>query len=281
MAAGAPDRNLALRDFLRARRAETTPAEAGVVGSGQRRVPGLRREEVAMLAGVSVDYYVRLEQGRDLSPSSSVLDALARVLRLSTAQRAQLYVLTRGEGPGAPAAETGGDDGVRPSTISLVHALEIPAILVGRGTEVLASNLLHRRLTTDFGVRPPAQRFYAHWLFLDPAARSLLGDWEHSAAETVGVLRAAVTRHPDDARLAGLVAALSNGSDEFRARWARNDVEDPSAGPKTYHHPEVGDLVLLHEVAQMSAEHWMHLYWVDGEHDDGAAAAALERLRSG
>jgi transcriptional regulator with XRE-family HTH domain len=266
-------RNEALRDFLRARRGDVAPAAAGSGEVARRRVPGLRREEVAMLAGVSVDYYARLEQGRDVFPSESVLDAIARVLQLSPAQHSQLYTLVRRNVPGsAPAVE----DPVRPSSLKLVDALDIPAILVGRGTRVLASNLLHRRLTTDFMSRAPEEQFYAHWLFADPAARALLEDWAASARETVGVLRSAVTRFPEDRRVRAVVDGLIGGSSDFRALWDENDVEDPSSGPKTYRHPAVGDLLLLHEVAQLSPEHWLHLYWAE---PGSTSERALNRLR--
>jgi transcriptional regulator with XRE-family HTH domain len=253
-------RNLALRDFLRARRGGVRPGTAGLLEGGQRRVSGLRREEVAMLAGVSVDYYTRLEQGRDITPSDSVLESIARALRLTPAQRSQLYTLVgAGAGRAAPPAE----ETVRPTVLKLLGALEIPAIVVGRGTAVIASNAPHRALTTDFSRLPPERRFYAHWLFLDPAAQTILVDWAGSARETVGVLRASVTRFPDDRRLHALVGELSASSAEFLTLWGEHDVEDPSSGAKRYRHPVAGELTVLHEVAQLSVEHWIHMYWAE------------------
>ncbi|MEV7327477.1 helix-turn-helix transcriptional regulator [Micromonospora sp. NPDC093244] len=267
-------RKLALRDFLRARRSAVQPAAAGLPEGGQRRVAGLRREEVAMLAGVSVDYYTRLEQGRDISPSDSVLDSIARVLRLTPAQRSQLYALVR---DGAGRETSLAEEPVRPTVLKLLVAVDIPAIVVGRGTRVIASNPLHRALTTDFSKQPFEQRFYAHWLFLDPTAQTILLDWARSARETVGVLRSSVTRFPHDRRLRALVDELSESSKEFLALWKENDVEDPSSGAKRYRHPVAGELTLLHEVAQLSGEHWIHMYWAE---PGSPSAGALDLLRA-
>jgi transcriptional regulator with XRE-family HTH domain len=264
--------NTALRDFLRARRADVSPARAGLTDTGARRVPGLRREEVATLAGVSVDYYMRLEQGRDISPSDSVLDSVSRALHLSPAQRSQLYLLVRGrrgdahdQAPAAPVDVEG-----------LLRALAVPAIVVGRGTEVIASNALHRALTTDFDAHPTDHRFYAHWLFTEPTAPTVLMAWDRSARESVGVLRATITRYPEDDRIRLLVDELHRASREFRKLWAEHDVAVPAAGPKGYRHPVVGELVLQHQVAQLSEDTWMHLYWAE---PGTAAEEALQRLR--
>jgi hypothetical protein len=226
-----------------------------------------------MLAGVSVDYYTRLEQGRGISPSDSVLDAVARALGLSPAQKSQLYELVRAGSRrvAAPVAHE-----VRPTAVKLLKALDIPAIIVGRGTAVVASNPLHQALTTDFSHRPPGQRYYAHWLFAEPAAQVLLTDWARSARETVGVLRASTTRFPADERLAALVDELNAISAAFRELWKENDVEDQSSGAKRYRHPAAGELTLLHEVAQLSDEHWIHMYWAE---PGSASEDALHLLR--
>jgi transcriptional regulator with XRE-family HTH domain len=266
------ERNTALRDFLRARRAQLSPAEAGLVADTARRVPGLRREEVAALAGVSVDYYMRLEQGRDISPSDSVLDSLAKALHLSPAQRSQLYLLVRGSrdnGAGRAVA-------AHPDIEGLLHAIAVPAIVVGRGTEVLGSNAFHRALTTDFRAYPPARRFYAYWLFTAPDAQDVLAAWDRSARETVGVLRAAVTRFPADRRLGHLVDELRQASGQFRQLWAEHDVAAPASGIKAYHHPVIGELAFQHVVAQLSDEVWMHLYWAE---QGTGTEEALQRLR--
>lgn len=266
------ERNQSLREFLRARRGSVSPESVGLGGGGSRRVPGLRREEVAQLAGVSVDYYIRLEQGRHIAPSDSVLDAVARALCLTPAQRSQLYTLVRG---GAHQESRG--EAVRPTAVQLLSALNVPALIVGRGTAVLASNAAHRALTTDFSQLPPERRFYAYWLFAEPAARELLAQWAESARETAGVLRTAVTQFPHDVALRGLTDELLARSSDFARLWDEHDVEVPSAGPKRYRHPVVGELELLHEVAQLSDEHWIHLYWAE---PGSESELALERLGS-
>jgi transcriptional regulator with XRE-family HTH domain len=246
----------------------------GLTERGQRRVPGLRREEVAMLAGVSVDYYTRLEQGRSISPSDAVLDSLATALRLTPAQRTHLYILARDY---APLPTHPADDSVPASAPSLLAALTIPAIVVGRGTAVIAANRLHRALTTDFFRREPRQRFFAHWLFTDAAARDLLVDWEHSARESAGILRTSFTRFPADQRLHTLVEELTAASEPFRAFWNEHDVQDPSPGQKRYRHPVVGELTLTHEVARLPDGQWMRLYWPE---PGSQSERALDLLRS-
>jgi transcriptional regulator with XRE-family HTH domain len=267
-------RNLQLRDFLRARRGTIQPGDVGLAITGFRRVPGLRREEVAMLAGVSVDYYVRLEQGRDLTPSDSVLDALARALRLTSPQRSQLYMLARGtpRPNDAPPREI-----VRPNVRRLLEWLDTPAVVVGRGTAVLAANSLFNALIADFSVRSARKRYYAHWLFLDPTAREMLLDWEPFARETVGVLRASVTRFPADPSLQRLVEELLAGSAAFRTLWDRHDVAAPSSGQKRYRHRVAGEMTVLHEATQLPDDQWLYLYWVER---GSPSEQAMNRLRA-
>jgi transcriptional regulator with XRE-family HTH domain len=252
------ERNEELSEFLRARRAQVRPEEIGVSTDGRRRVPGLRREEVAQRAGVSVDYYTRLEQGR-VRPSDSVLDALARSMRFTPAQRNQLFILIRGKHESEEALEP-----VSAADISgLLDAVHVPAIVVGRGTKVIAANRLHQRLTTNFDERPHETRYYAHWLFLDAAAQRLLIHWEHSARETVGVLRASAATFPNDRRLAELIAFLRSRSDPFAMLWDEYDVAAPASTPKQFHHPVVGNITLLHRAARLDEETWMHFYWAE------------------
>ncbi|WP_134765156.1 helix-turn-helix transcriptional regulator [Nocardioides sp. 1609] len=266
-------RNVALREFLRARRAAIQPSQVGLDQQGIRRVSGLRREEVAMLAGVSVDYYARLEQGRDIQPSRSVLESIARALRLTDAQRSQLYALINRDlrvAPSPPCEITRTEAG-------LLGALNIPALVVGRGTAIVASNQLHRALTTNFEDKPPEQRYYIHWLFNTPAAQLILVDWARSARETVGVLRAAITQFPDDSGLQDLANDLLSSSAQFKELWDEHDVEAPSSGPKGYRHPELGVLSLQHQVARLSEEHWLHLYWAE---PGSSTERVLEHLQS-
>jgi transcriptional regulator with XRE-family HTH domain len=227
---------------------------------GYRRVPGLRREELAMLAGVSVDYYMRLEQGRDVRPSDQVVDSLARVLRLTPAQTDHLHTLTRlehqagGEMPG----ET-----VDPNVRRLVDFLDTPAMVRGRGTAVLAYNQLFGALVSDFAARPARERYYAYWVFADPTARSVLLEWDQFARETVGVLRADATRFPADQQIAALIDLLSSVSAQFRSLWAEHDVEAPTSGSKRYRHAIAGEMTVFHEATVLENEQGLYLYWVE------------------
>ncbi|MFD4570811.1 helix-turn-helix domain-containing protein [Streptomyces sp. NPDC058417] len=238
--------NTELRDFLRSRRAKITPREAGLTPfPGARRVPGLRREEVAQLAGVSVDYYVRLERGTRANVSESVLDALARALRLSDLERAHLFRLarpTRGRARPLPPQR------VRPGLRLLLDSLtDVPALVLGRRMDVLAANHLGRALYTDFEALPARDRNMARLIFLDDHFRSLYPDWEGSARGIVSSLREYAGRHPHDPALAELVGELSVRDPDFRGWWADHDVFRRTHGTKRYHHPLVGELVLGYE----------------------------------
>jgi transcriptional regulator with XRE-family HTH domain len=267
-------RNLELREFLRARRAALQPAEVGLTANGFRRVPGLRREELAALAGVSMDYYVRLEQGRDVMPSDSVLDAISATLRLTPVQRSHLYTLVRGvrDPNDAPGSQL-----VRPNALRLIEYLDTPAAIIGRGTGVLAGNALFNGLLTDFMRRPPEKRFYAHWLFLDPAAATLLVDWEWFARHVVGVLRAAAVRFPREPGLVELIRELTLNSEAFCELWAEQDVRTHSSGRKDYRHPIAGELTVFHEATQLEEDQWMYLYWVERR---SPSERAMDRLRA-
>ncbi len=203
-----------------------------------------------------------------------MLEAIARALHLNTPQRAQLYTLARG----APAPNDAPPRQiVRPNVRRLLEWLDTPALIVGRETAVLAANPLFNALTTDFSARPPEQRFYAHWLFLDPAARDLLLDWDAFAAETAGVLRASVTRFPTEPSLQALVEELSTGSEAFRMLWDRHDVQAHSSGQKRYRHPVAGELIVLHEATQLPDDQWLYLYWVER---GSPSEQAMNRLRA-
>jgi transcriptional regulator with XRE-family HTH domain len=244
-----------LSDFLRARRARLTPAAAGIDPAGERRrVPGLRREELARLAGVSVDYYVRLEQGRGgVHPSDAVLGALARALQLDPAEHAHLRRLARA--PLAPAPRRQRAQRVRPEVQRLLDRLEeVPAFVLGRRMDVLAWNRLAARLHVDFAALPARMRNMPRLVFLDDAARELYPDWQQVARETVAYLRFEASAHPDDADLHELVGELSTRSPEFRRWWARHDVREKSHGTKRYRHPLVGELELHYETLALPAD---------------------------
>jgi transcriptional regulator with XRE-family HTH domain len=239
------DNRRELGAFLRSRRARVRPDEIGLAAPGRRRVPGLRREELAQLAGVSADYYVRLEQGRAGHPSDGVLDAFARALRLDEAERAHLYDLAR---PTRRRRRPARPERLRPELQLLLDALErVPAFVVGRRMDVLAWNRLAAALVVDFGSLPPEQRNTAKLVFLDEDMRSQYPDWPEAARETVAHLRLLAGRHPDDPALAELIGELSMKSEQFRRWWARHDVREKTHGRKQILHPLVGPLTLFHE----------------------------------
>jgi transcriptional regulator with XRE-family HTH domain len=237
------DRAQQLSEFLRTRRGRLRPDASGAGGfGGQRRVPGLRREELALLAGVSVDYYTRLEQGRARNVSRGVLDAVAGALRLDADERAHLHNLAAPTGarkrPGRPQR-------VGPEMRQALQALaSVPAYIIGRRLDILAWNELATTLIADFPALPAAERNMARLVFLDDASKDLYPDWENKARDTVSNLRMDAGRHPDDSRLATLVGELSLASEDFRRLWADHTVRGKTRGHKRFHHPRLGELAL-------------------------------------
>ncbi|MDH3024207.1 helix-turn-helix transcriptional regulator [Gordonia alkanivorans] len=236
-----------LADFLRAARGRLTPETAGISDTGRRRVNGLRREELAMLAGVSVDYYTRLEQGRSKSASLEVLDALADALQLDDSERSHLHTIARRE-PARRRADRPQrlHESTRELLVTFDAALQ-PAFVLGRRLDVLGHNRLAGLLVADFENMPAAQRNQARFIFLDPHARDLYADWGGVAADTAAMLRMDAGKHPDDPKLGALVGELSIHSPEFVKLWARNRVHERSVGTKRYHHPLVGDLTVAYQ----------------------------------
>lgn len=253
---GVVERNRSeLADFLATRRARLSPADVGLGDVDRRRVPGLRREELAQLAGVSVDYYTRLEQGRSRSASVEVLDALATALQLDDAEREHLHQLGRPR----PARRTvkPRPQRVRPETLDLLERLDLvfsPAFILGRRLDVLAHNRLAGALIAEFRSMPAPQRNQARFVFLEPHARELYADWRQVAVDTVGMLRHEAGRHPDDPKLSTLVGELSIHSDEFRTWWSRHDVQRRTTGTKSYHHPVVGDVTVTYQALHPSGD---------------------------
>ncbi|MFI1968915.1 transcriptional regulator [Streptomyces cinnamoneus] len=244
-----------LGHFLRTRRAALRPEDVGLVAYGRtRRVPGLRREELAQLAGVSVAYYTRLEQGQSHNASDEVLDALARALRLTRDEHAHLRNLAR-------PARAGRLPAVRPATAApgvrqLVAALAVPAVIVDHRFDVLGWNPLGHALLAGHldagsperpGERPNLQRLF----FLDPHARELYPRWEAEARRAASSLRLAAGEHPDDRRLAELVGELTMKSPEFAALWSRHPVRGCASGSKCFHHPVVGAMELSFEMLRL------------------------------
>lgn len=245
-----------LADFLSARRAQLSPPEVGLSDEvARRRVPGLRREELARLAGVSVDYYTRLEQGRSRSASRDVLDALAAALQLNDAERQHLHQLARPQP--AHRKRRPKPQSVDVATLRLLELLDqvwSPAFVLGRRLDVLAHNRLAGALVTEFRDLPAPQRNQARFVFFDPHARELYADWDEVAADTVAMLRLDAGRYPDDERLSVLVGDLSIHSVEFRSWWSNHNVERRTTGTKAYHHPLVGDVTVNYQALNPSAD---------------------------
>ncbi|AOR30162.1 transcriptional regulator [Streptomyces fodineus] len=238
-------RTNALGEYLRARRELTDPADAGLPVVGVRRTPGLRREEVATLAGISADYYLRLEQGRDRNPSPQVLEALARVFRLDATATAHLQSLTTAR----PAARRRPRREVVPAGIrQLLDVINLPAFVESRMFEVLAANRL--AATVSPSIRPGVNRLRS--IFLDPDEQDLYPDWEQTAGGLVAAFRASVGSDVDDPRIVQLVGELSLASEPFRRLWARHDVAPLAGGSMRLRHPQVGMLELRREKLPLS-----------------------------
>ncbi|MET4578098.1 helix-turn-helix domain-containing protein [Ottowia thiooxydans] len=237
-----PLRKNALGDFLRARRAEVRPTEVGLpLGVNARRVPGLRREEVAQLAGISSDYYNRLEQGR-LMPSAPVLAAIGRGLKLDTDQTAYLRRLVQGAPHGSVSRPL---QTVGPQTARLIALLgPVSVVVFGRCLDVLGWNAVAAELLGDFSACPANERNFIRMAFLDPGVRARYVDWETSGRQCVAYLRMDMARYPDDARLNALVSELSEKDADFRTWWTSHQVAIPSCGQKSVMHPVVGQLTL-------------------------------------
>ncbi|BBH69978.1 transcriptional regulator [Actinoplanes sp. OR16] len=233
-------KNNALGDFLRARRELVTPAEAGLPGGGLRRVPGLRREEVAMLAGISAEYYLRLEQGRDRTPSAQVVEALARVLKLDAEGAGYLADLARPQ----PRRTRGRSVEQVPAGIAmLLPTLNVPAFVVNRYRDVLAANTLAISLSPL--MQPGTNRLVA--LFTDPQARTYHPDLDADIGNVVAQLRAEMGADTDDPRLQSLIGELSLKSEQFRKLWARHDIHRGGNDTGVIRHPQVGEMSLRRE----------------------------------
>jgi transcriptional regulator with XRE-family HTH domain len=244
-----------IRDFLISRRAKITPEQAGLPAyGGNRRVSGLRREEVAMLAGVSVDYYIRLERGNARGVSDTVLENLVRALHLDEAERAHLYDLVRAANTGARAPRPGKQQ-VRPTVQRLLDAMTMAPAYVRNGRlDILAANRLGRAVFAPVFDSPAKPANIARFLFLDPVAPDFYHDWDRHSSDTVALLRAEAGRSPTDRALSDLIGELSTRSEIFRTRWADHNVRQHRAGVKHFHHPVVGDLSLAYESMELVAD---------------------------
>jgi transcriptional regulator with XRE-family HTH domain len=249
-----------LTQFLTSRRAKVTPEQAGLPTYGQRRVPGLRREEVASLAGVSVEYYKRLERGNATGASDSVLEALADALRLDDAERAHLFDLARAASPIAPRRRRRPvQRSVRPAVQRILDSIGSPATVSNMRGDYLAANQLGRALYAplfESREQPPNS---ARFTFLDPAAQEFFIDWEKAAKDLVAALRSQAGRNPYDRALSDLVGELSTRSEAFRTWWAAHNVRYHQTGTKRLHHPVVGDLELSYEVMELAGDTGLRL----------------------
>jgi transcriptional regulator with XRE-family HTH domain len=251
-----------IREFLTSRRARVTPEQAGLTSYGPRRVPGLRRSEVATLAGVSIEYYTRIERGNLTGVSEMVLEALARALQLDDAERAHVFDLARAAGPTTPARRRRSHkQRVRPDVQWTIDAMTGAAAFVfNRRLEILAANQLGRALFSELYVNPARPVSTPRFVFLDPRAREYYADWDRAASDTVAVLRAEAARDPDDRDLSDLVGELSTKSEEFRTLWAAHNVRLHNAGVKRLHHPVVGDLSLSYAGLEVAADPGLTIY---------------------
>ncbi len=248
-----------VREFLISRRANTTPQQAGLPAAGRRRVPGLRRSEVAALAEVSVEYYAKLERGDLAGVSPSVLEAIARALRLDDAERAHLLHLAQAaDGSDVlarPRRRPSRQPALPPSLQWTLDAVTAgPAFVCNNRLDLVATNHLARAFYRDVHIGGPRPANLARYAFLDPASHRFYADWEQIADHTVAILRTGAGRDPHNRGLHDLVGELSTRSEEFRTRWATHNVRLHGTGTKQFHHPDVGELNLAWQGLGMVAE---------------------------
>ena len=248
-----------LREFLTTRRARLTPGQAGLPDyGGRRRVPGLRREEVALVAGMSVEYYVRLERGNAAGVSEAVLDGISRALQLDDAERSHLYDLVRAASQGTRPQRRRGRaraQQVRPGVRQLLDAMEnVPALVQNGRLDVLAVNRPGQAVFSEMLVQPQRPANFGRFVFLDPRAQAFYRDWDDAARQTVALLRTEAGRVPHDRALTDLVGQLSTRSDAFRTLWASHDVREHRTGIKLIRHPVVGDLDLNYQAMELASD---------------------------
>jgi transcriptional regulator with XRE-family HTH domain len=259
--------------YLKARRGLVSPEQAGIPAGGIRRVPGLRREEVAMLAGISADYYLRLERGRDTHPSPQVLDALARVLRLDETERGYLFELAAPPTRNRTRARRTPPERVPARLHHLLAAVDVPAFVEGRTFDVLAANELATALSPR--LRPGQNRLRS--LLLDPEEQAFQKDWATSAAGIIAAFREQAGAHTDDPRFVALVGELSLASGRFRELWARHDVRRLEGGTTTVLHPIVGELRLHRDKLPVDGL-LLVLYYAEAGSDSADKLALLASL---
>ncbi len=244
-----------IHEFLTSRRARISPEQAGLPAYGEkRRVPGLRREEVAILAGISVEYFTRLERGNTKGVSESVLEGISRALQLDEAERSHLTDLVRTASTTQPARRRPTQQRVRPSVQRILDAMTAPVYLRNGRLDILAANQLGYALYSEVFRDPVRPANTARFIFLDPRATDFFVDWESIASDAVAILRAEAGRDPYDRALSDLIGELSTRSEEFRVRWGAHNVKFHRTGVKRLHHPLVGDLTLTYEAFELPAD---------------------------
>jgi len=250
------DNRAQVREFLISRRERISPAQAGLpaYGGSNRRVKGLRREEVALLAGVSIDYYVRMERGNLTGASEAVLDGIASALQLDEAERAHLFDLARAAQPAPPRQRRSKTSGVTDGIQQILDAItDAPAWVRNARHDMLAANRLARALYAPVLADPRRPANNARFVYLDPAAREFFADWERAADDIAAMLRSEAGSNPHDKQLVELIGELSTRSEEFRSRWAAHNVRFHRTGHKRLHHPVVGILDLDYEAMEFPA----------------------------
>jgi transcriptional regulator with XRE-family HTH domain len=266
-------------EFLTTRRARITPAQAGLPSYGARRVPGLRREEVASLAGVSVEYYRRLERGNVSGVSELVLEALAGALQLDEAERGHLFDLARAAGRVGPRRVRPIKHRIRPVVQRILDQVGAPATVRNARLDYVGANALGRALYAPLFDSREQPANSARFTFLDAAAVDFYPDWDRVATELVAHLRSEAGRNPYDRQLSDLVGELSTRSDEFRVRWAAHNVRFHRTGTKRIHHPVVGELELSYESMELSADDGLSVAIFTAE-PGSASQQALDLLAS-
>jgi transcriptional regulator with XRE-family HTH domain len=268
-----------IAEFLTTRRARITPEQAGLPTYGRRRVPGLRREEVASLAGMSVEYYKRLERGQVTNASEQVLEALARALQLDDAERAHLFDLVRAVNPLAATRVRPVKTRIRPVVQRMLDQINAPATVRNARLDYLGANTLGRALYAPVFDSPEQPANSARFTFLDPAAGDFYPDWDRVATELVAHLRTQAGQNPFDRQLSDLVGELSTRSEQFRTRWAAHNVRFHHTGTKHIQHPIVGELELSYETMDLSADDGLTIAIFTAE-PGSASQRALDLLAS-
>jgi transcriptional regulator with XRE-family HTH domain len=250
------DNRAQIREFLASRRARITPEQAGLPAyGGNRRVAGLRREEVAMLAGVSIDYYVRMERGNLAGASDAVLEGIARALQLDGAEHDHLFDLARASEPRPARQRRSREPGVTAGVQQVLDAItDAPAWVRNARHDLLAANRMARALYALMLADPRRPANNARFIYLDPASREFFADWERAADDIAAMLRSEAGRNPYDKKLVELIGELSTRSEDFRTRWAAHNVRFHRTGRKNLHHPVVGDLELNFEAMELPSQ---------------------------